>query len=133
MNDRWGRRLFVASAVVLLLLGAVHSVSLIEKPAPANDTEKQLLDLMNNYKFSLMGSIRTMNDLMLGFSISFMAGAIAVGLLDLSLRREAATQAVGAHTEQQRPPGPVLRRINFPPRSQKYPLKRTNTKLNIGD
>lgn len=91
MNDRWGRRLFVAGAVVLLLLGAVHSVSLFEKPAPANDSEKQLLDLMNNYKFSLMGSIRTMNDLMRGFSISFMAGAIAVGLLDLSLRREAAT------------------------------------------
>lgn len=90
MNDKWGRRLFVAGAIVLLLLGVVHSLSLFEKPAPANDTEKQLLDLMSNYKFNLMGSIRSMNDLFRGFSISFMAGAIAVGVMDLSLRRESA-------------------------------------------
>jgi len=90
MTDKWGRRLFVAGAIVLLLLGTVHSLSLFEKPAPANDAEKQLLDLMSNYKFNLMGSIRSMNDLMRGFSIAFLAGAIAVGLLDLSLRREAA-------------------------------------------
>ena len=90
MNDKWGRRLFVAGAIVLLLLGVVHSLSLLEKPAPANDTEKQLLDLMSNYKFNLMGSIRSMNDFLRGFSISFMAGAIAVGVMDLSLRREAA-------------------------------------------
>lgn len=90
MNDKWGRRLFVAGAVVLLLLGVAHSLSLLEKPAAANDTEKKLLALMSNYKFNLMGSSRSMNDLLDGFSISFMAGAIAVGVMDLSLRREAA-------------------------------------------
>ena len=91
MNDKWGRRFFVAGAIVLLLLGMVHSLSLFEKPVPANDTEKQLLDLMSNYRFNLMGSIRSMNDLLRGFSISFMAGAIAVGVIDLGLRCEAAT------------------------------------------
>ena len=91
MNDNSGRRLFVAGAIVLVLLGAVHSLSLFEKPAPANDTQRQLLDLMSNYKFSLMGSVRTMNDLMRGSSISFMIGAFVVGVLDLSLRREPAT------------------------------------------
>jgi hypothetical protein len=90
MDEKWGRRLFTAGAVVLLLLGAVHSLSLFEKPIPANETEKQLLDLMTDYHFNLMGSLRSMNDLLRGFSISFMAGAIALGVLGLSLRREAA-------------------------------------------
>ena len=59
MTDKWGRRLFTTGAVVLLLLGLVHSLSLFEKPIPANDTERQLLDLMSNYKFNVMGSMRT--------------------------------------------------------------------------
>jgi hypothetical protein len=90
MDDKWGRRLFTAGAVVLLLLGAVHSLSLFEKPIPANEIEKQLLDLMTNYHFNLMGSLRSMNDLLRGFSISFMAGVIGVGAIDLTFRREAA-------------------------------------------
>jgi len=62
MTDKWGRRLFKTGAVFLLLLGLVHSLSLFEKPVPANDTERQLLDLMSNYKFNLMGSARSMSD-----------------------------------------------------------------------
>ena len=90
MADRWGRRLFVVGAAALLLLGAVHSLSLFERLTPANDTEKQLLDLMTNYKFNLMGSMRSMSDLMRGFSITFMLGALGFGAFDLVLRRERA-------------------------------------------
>jgi len=90
MADNWGRRLFQTGAVVLVLLGLVHSLSLFEKPVPANDTEKQLLDLMANYKFNLMGSARSMADLMRGFSASFMLAALGVGVLDLLLSRERA-------------------------------------------
>ena len=43
MTDKWGRRLFKAGAVALLILGLVHSLSLIREQVPANDTEKQLL------------------------------------------------------------------------------------------
>ena len=68
-----------------MLLGLVHAISLFEKPVPANDTEKQLLDLMTNYKFNLMGSSRSMNDLLRGFSISFMLAALGFGALDLVL------------------------------------------------
>ena len=46
MTDKWGRRLFKTGAVVLVLVGLVHALSLFEKPVPANDTERQLLDLM---------------------------------------------------------------------------------------
>ena len=88
MTDKWGRRLFNAGAVVLLLLGLAHSLSLFEKPVPANDTERQLLDLMVNYKFNLMGSARSADDLMYGFSVAFMMAALGLGTIDLVLSRE---------------------------------------------
>ena len=88
MTDKWGRRLFKTGAVVLVLVGLVHALSLFEKPVPANDTERQLLDLMANYKFNLLGSARSMADLMRGFSVSFMVAALGLGVLDLLLSRE---------------------------------------------
>ncbi len=90
MKDTWGRRLFTTGAVVLILLGLVHSLSLLEKQVPANETERQLLDLMSNYKFNVMGSMRSMNDFLTGFSIAFMVGMIGMGVLDLVLARESA-------------------------------------------
>jgi hypothetical protein len=88
MADKWGRRLFKAGAVWLVLLGLVHSLSLIQKQAPANDTEKQLLNLMMNYRFDLAGSMRSMWDLFRGFSISFLLASIGFGILDLALAGE---------------------------------------------
>jgi len=88
MADKWGRRLFKAGAVWLLLVGLVHGISLVEKLEPTNDTERQLLDLMTNYKFNLLGSFRSMDDLMRGFSIIFMLSAIGIGALALLLSGE---------------------------------------------
>ena len=88
MNDRWGRRLFTTGAGVLVLLGLIHSLSLFGKPVPANDTERQLQDLMANYQFNLMGSMRTMDSFLRGFSISFMLAALCLGALDLAVMRE---------------------------------------------
>jgi len=90
MTDTWGRRLFTAGGVALVLLGLVHSLSLMEKMVPANDTERQLLELMANYRFSLMGSSRSMDNLLRGFSLSFMFAALGIGTLDLVLARERA-------------------------------------------
>jgi hypothetical protein len=89
-KEKRGRRVFTAGAILLIILGLVHSLSLIKAPVPSNDTERQLLDLMSNYKFDLMGSQRSMDNLFLGFSISFMLAALALGALDLVLRRERA-------------------------------------------
>jgi hypothetical protein len=58
MTDTWGRRLFTTGAVILVLLGLVHSLSLVKPPVPANDTERQLLELMISYKFNLKGLFR---------------------------------------------------------------------------
>ena len=74
--------------MLLLLLGVVHSVSLFEKLMPANTTEKQLLDLMVDYKFNLMGTTRSMANLLRGFSVSFMLSVLGFGILDLLLSRE---------------------------------------------
>src|SRR5215475_10494603 len=90
MTDKWGKRLFTAGAVVLILLGLVHSLSLINDLVPANETEKQLLALMADYKFDLMGSMRSMDNLFRGFSISFALASIVMGMLGLLLRRERA-------------------------------------------
>jgi len=75
---------------VLVLLGLVHSLSLFEKPVPANDTERQVMDLMSNYRFNEMGSMRSMDNFLRGFSISFMVGMLGLGALDLLLARERA-------------------------------------------
>ena len=90
MDDKLGRRLFTAGGVFLLVLGCVHSLSLIKSQVPSNETERQLLDLMSNYLFNLMGTMRSMGDLVRGFSISFMLAMFAVGALDLVLRHERA-------------------------------------------
>ena len=88
MEDKWGRRLFTAGGVFLLVLGCVHSLSLIGKPIPANETERQLMDLMSGYRFNVMGTLRSMDEFLRGFSISFMLAVLVLGALDLVLRRE---------------------------------------------
>ena len=82
--------MFKAGALWLLILGAVHSTSLFIKQVPANDTERQILDLMTSYRFNLIGSLRSMSDLMRGFSVAFMLAPLAFGTLDLMLSRERA-------------------------------------------
>ena len=90
MTDQWGRRLFLAGAIWLLLMGAVHSLSFIKPLTPQNATDRQLFDLMSNYKFNVAGTMRSMDNFMTGFSICFMLAALGFGLLDLSLVKERA-------------------------------------------
>jgi hypothetical protein len=45
---------------------------------------------MDNYKFNLMGSARSMANLLRGFSVSFMVAALGLGVCDLLLARERA-------------------------------------------
>ena len=78
----------MAGAVALIILGFVHSVSLFEKPVPANATERQLAELRAEYRFNILGSTRTMDNFLHGFSISFMLSVIGLGALDLVLCRE---------------------------------------------
>lgn len=88
MTDKWGRRFFKSGGVFLMLLGLVHSISFFKKLAPANDTERQLLGLMTSYKFNLMGSLRSMDNLFQGFSVAFMLAALGMGALALAVSNE---------------------------------------------
>ena len=90
MTDTWGRRLFISGAILVLLLGAVHVLSLVTKLVPANDTEKQLFALMTNYKFDLMGSMRSMDNLFRGFSTTFVVCMFGIGSLSLIVSVEPA-------------------------------------------
>jgi len=54
------------------LSGLFHSLSFISKPKPRNDTEKQLVDLITNYKMDMGGGIkRSFGNLFIGVSICF--------------------------------------------------------------
>lgn len=75
---------------MLIVIAAVHSISLFQKPMVRNDSEKQLMELMTTYRFTVMGSVRTMNDFLRGFSISFGFASLGFGVLDFTLRRERA-------------------------------------------
>jgi len=88
MSDKWGKRFFKSGGVFLILLGLVHSLSFFKKLVPANDTERQLLGLMTLYKFNLMGSLRSMDNLMQGFSMAFMLAALGMGALTLAVSGE---------------------------------------------
>jgi MFS family permease len=88
MTDKWGRRLFIAGGVMLIVFGLVHSLSLIHDPVPANDTERQLIGLATNYKFNLLGTLRSLAELQRGFSIAFLMSIFAVAAVDLLLMRE---------------------------------------------
>lgn len=90
MTDTWGRGLFISGAILVLLLGAVHVLSLVTKLVPANDTERQLFALMTNYKFDLMGSMRSMDNLFRGFSTMFVLCMLGMGSLSLIVSGERA-------------------------------------------
>src|SRR5258706_3867474 len=90
MKNNWGRRLFIAGAVMLVLMSAVHSISLFQKPMIRNESERQLVELMTNYRFTIMGSVRTMNDFFRGFSIAFGLATLGFAALDFAVCRERA-------------------------------------------
>ena len=73
-----------------MLTGLVHSISFFAERPPGNETEKQLQLLMDTYRLNLLGSMRTMSELMLGFSITFMLGILAMGALDFAVSGERA-------------------------------------------
>lgn len=61
-----------ATIIAQGLSALFHSLSFISKPKPRNDTEKQLIDLLTNYKMDMGGGIkRSFGNLFTGVSICF--------------------------------------------------------------
>ena len=55
---------FKTGSWLLVVTGLIHELSLFSSPEPANEHERQLLDLMSNYCFTLPGAVRSMGELM---------------------------------------------------------------------
>jgi hypothetical protein len=76
---------FWISGVIItqFLTAFFHSLSFIAKPKPKNETEKQLLDLMANYKLDMGGGIKkSFKNLFVGVSICFTTIHIFGGVLN---------------------------------------------------
>lgn len=81
---------FWLKAVIALqfVTGVFHLLSFLNSPEPKNDSEKQLFNLMTNYKFDLgSGFFRSMENLMNSFSIAFALFLFFSGILNLFLLR----------------------------------------------
>lgn len=79
---------FWLKAVIAMqfLTGFLHSLSFLNNPEAANESERQMLDLMRNYKMDLGAGFQpTMNDLMNAFSISFALFLFFTAALNLYL------------------------------------------------
>ena len=77
-----------ASVVAQLLTATFHSLSFFVKPTPQNDTEKQLFDLVDNYKPDAgMGFHPSFSELFTGLSISFTLICLFGGLLNWFLAK----------------------------------------------
>ena len=74
------------ATIFQLITAAIHSISLFVAPVPANDTEKQLLDLMSNYAMDMgAGFHRSMTEIVTALSTCVTLVYLLGGLLNLYL------------------------------------------------
>ena len=78
------------TAVVFQFITAViHAITLFVSPAPNNDTEKQIFELMQSYHFDFgAGFHRSMSELILALSACFSLVCLLGGLLNWFLIRK---------------------------------------------
>jgi hypothetical protein len=76
------------AAVIQLLTAAIHSLSFLRTPQPANDSERQLMDLMSGYHMDMgAGFYPTMLDLFNSLSAGYALLGLFAGLVNLFLLR----------------------------------------------
>jgi hypothetical protein len=87
------RKLFTAGCVVLVALGLVHLLGhyMMTTSQGETDADRQLLALMRSNPQDMgLGMLRTMSDIVAGFSLTFSVLPIAMGLVGLVAGRHAA-------------------------------------------
>jgi hypothetical protein len=88
------RKLFTAGCVVLIALGLVHMLghyALVTSQGDS-DAERQLLAMMRGNPQDMgLGMVRSMFDILTGFSLTFSMLPLGMGLLGLVVRRHAHT------------------------------------------
>jgi hypothetical protein len=73
---------------VLIITGLLHLSSHFQEPAPANETEKQLFDLMTNHQIHFAGATVTMGGIQEGFGFWFSLSLIWLGVMSLFLVKQ---------------------------------------------
>jgi hypothetical protein len=87
------RKLFTTGCVVLVALGLVHTLGhyMMTTNQGETDAERQLLAMMRSNPQDLgLGFMRTMSDIVAGFSLTFSVLPLGMGLVGLVIRRHAA-------------------------------------------
>ncbi len=93
--------LFIAGCAVLLVMAIAHTAGSLQEPAPRDETERQLLELMTGYRMDLVGTQRSMMELFKGFSHSFSVASFGMALTGFML-------AIGSVRDAR-----VLRRVSI--------------------
>lgn len=73
---------------VLIVTGLLHLSSHFQEYVPQNDTEKQLVGLMEDYKFDFAGATVTMAAIQEGFGLWFSLSLIWLGVMSLFLVKQ---------------------------------------------
>jgi len=87
------RKLFTAGCVVLIALGLVHLLghAAMQRSVGEDETERQMIALMRSHTQDMgLGFVRSMRDILNGFSLHFSVASIGMGLLGFVVRRHAA-------------------------------------------
>ena len=68
----------------LVLTAGIHSLNFLSDPQPANESERQMLDLMHHYQMDMGAGIqRTMNEIVTFFNLSLTFLCLLGGVLNL--------------------------------------------------
>ena len=78
---------FRLGTYTLLITALVHLIGHFYKRPPANDQERQLLELMTTYRMNMGGIHRTVQSILSGFSLTFAAALIFITALNLAIIR----------------------------------------------
>ena len=76
---------FRLGTYTLLITAIVHLIGHFYKRPPANDQERQLLELMTTYRMNMGGIHRTVQSILSGFSLTFAALLIYLAALNLAI------------------------------------------------
>ena len=90
------RKLFTAGCVVLVALGLVHLLghAAMQANQGESDAERQMLSLMRGHRQDLgLGFVRSMSDIVNGFSLHFSVASLGMGLCGFVVRRHARAAA----------------------------------------
>lgn len=86
-GSRWARRCFAAGCYVLILTAIAHLIGHFVEREPANQTERELRELMRGYWFDVGLARRTVQDFYTGFSWHYALSLAALALLGWAAAR----------------------------------------------